>query len=197
MFRESSGKAGEVNKTTGASGLLQVMPGTLDWYNKKTGDNVSLSTMRSKTNSAGAHQIKVGLWVLATFWHSAYRWLTKKNQTENIPLDDMVRFASAFYVAGPGTTQDMGERLSIPITWAVWETRYPKSNINPYANGVWTGTQEQKPTWDLSKISSWLKGTIDGDNGGDSDDDDDDDTAIGLLLGLAIILGAWIWMDRS
>jgi hypothetical protein len=173
------------------------MPGTLKWYNEKTGDNISLTVMREKTTLAGAKQIKVGLWVLATFWRSAYRWMTKKNQTTDIPLDDMVRFADAFYAAGPGTVQDMGKRIS-KATWALWKQRYPNSDINPHAEGVWKGTQEQNPQWNLPRLSAWLSGSIDKpDNGDGGDTIDDMDPSMGLVLGLLVILGAWWFMKKG
>ena len=193
MYRESRGEADAVNRTTGASGLLQVMPGTLDWYNQKTGNNISLATMRTPTMSAGAKQIQVGLWVLATFWRSAYRWMTRKNETSDIPLDDMVRFADAFYAAGPGRVQEMGQRID-RATWELWKQRYPTSNINPHAEGVWQGTQEQNPQWDLPGLSAWLAGSIDIPDNGNDNGVIGEDPGIGLILGLLVILGAWYFM---
>jgi hypothetical protein len=192
MFIESSGNAGAVNKSSGASGLLQVMPGTLQWFNQKTGNDISLATLRSSSDAAANKQIQVGLWVLATFWRSAYKWMVKKNKTTDIPLDDLLHFADAFYAAGPGRVQGMAKNLP-RATWQLWKQRYPKSNINTHADAVWEGSKEQQPTWNLARLSQWLnKGSIDiPDNG------DEIDPKTGLLLGMLVILGAMWWMKKG
>lgn len=192
ILRESRGIAGAVNPTRGESGLMQVMPSTLKWFNKKTGNNISLSTLRSKSDAAASKQIQVGLWVLATFWRSAYNWMAKKNKTRDIPLDDLLHFADAFYAAGPGRVQGMAKKLP-RATWSLWKQRYPKSNINIHADAVWEGTNEQRPTWNLARLSQWLnKGSIDPDNGKDPID-----PTTGLLLGMLIIVGAMWWMKKG
>jgi hypothetical protein len=109
----------------------------------------------------------------------------------------MVRFADAFYAAGPGTVQDMGKRIS-KATWRLWKQRYPNSDINPHAEGVWQGTQEQNPQWNLPRLSAWLSGAIDKpDNGNGGDTIDDMDPSMGLVLGLLVILGAWWFMKKG
>ena len=54
---ESNGKAGIVNPKSGASGLMQVMPGTLTDYNQRHGKNYPLSAMRSPLESDAKKQI--------------------------------------------------------------------------------------------------------------------------------------------
>lgn len=152
---ESNGVAGAKNEKSGASGLMQVMPGTLDWYNKQTYSAISLDTLRSSTRTAARAQIRVGLWVLGQFWKSAYKWL--RESANEVPVTDLVHFADAFYAAGPGKVRELGEALPAR-TWVNWQTKYPTSNITAHADRVWARTAEQNPRWDLDKIDAYVEG---------------------------------------
>lgn len=165
MQRESGGNVGVVNRSSGASGLLQVMPGTLDHFNNKTGSNVPLSALRSKTPDAVPIQLKVGLWVLGTYWRSAFKWLNRENQGQNIPLDDLARFSDSFYAAGPGRMKQLTRNQPRPLTWAEWERRHPTSDITRHANAIWNKTVQNNPTWNLQAIDRYVRGT-----GGGGDD---------------------------
>lgn len=159
MQRESGGNPGVVNPTSGASGLMQVMPGTLRHYNAKTGANVPLSVLREKTAAAVPTQIKVGLWVLGTYWKSAFKWLNQENQGDDIPLDELARFSDSFYAAGPGRMKELTRRQPRPLKWAEWERRHPSSDITKHANAIWAKTTENNPTWNLDSIDNWVRGS--------------------------------------
>lgn len=191
MYFESKGDPGAINETTGASGLIQVMPGTIKWYNEQTKSNVPLSVMRGKTPGDAAIQIRVGLWVLGRFWRSAYRWIQKKNESADVPLDELVRFGDSFYAAGPGRVQGMAKKI-IPITWASWAARYPGSNITRHGQGVWEKTKEQNPTWNLTAIDTWVRRPA----------DNEGTTVIqtergGMLIGLLILLVGWYLIGQK
>lgn len=156
--RESGGKVGAVNQSSGASGLMQVMPNTLNHYNAKTGAGVPLSELRSKTPAAAVKQIRVGLWVLGTYWKSAFKWLNQENQGQNIPLDELLRFSDSFYAAGPGRMKELTRRQPRPLKWAEWERRHPTSDITKHANAIWSNTVANNPTWNLQAIDSYVRG---------------------------------------
>lgn len=157
MQYESGGKIGAVNEKSGASGLIQVMPGTLAHFNKSTGSNVALSTMRSKDLDSAAIQLRVGLWVLGQYWRKAFQFLSETNRTTDVPLDDLVMFGDSFYAAGPGKVKKMSRGI-FPLTWSSWSRRYPTSNITKHADRVWARTKEQNPTWNLSLVDKWIQG---------------------------------------
>lgn len=107
--------------------------------------------MRSK--HGGREQIRVGEWVLAKFWKSAYKWIREKRET--VPVGELVHWGAAFYVAGPGRVQKMARGMA--RTWPSWQSRYPQSNITKYVDRVWKTTEEQHPHWDLEKIDDFLE----------------------------------------
>lgn len=187
MIKESRGNAGAINQTSGASGLIQVMPDTLGWYNKATGSSIPLSTMRAGDENSAAVQLRVGLWVLGRFWKSAYQWLQKRTGSADIPLDELVRWADAFYAAGPGKVQKLAKNLS-PTTWPAWATAHPTSTITAHGNYVWDTTREQRPTWNLTAIDEWVKTAITPENG-----DGTISPSGGLLLALFIaVIGIYL-----
>jgi hypothetical protein len=152
---ESRGKAGLVNPKSGASGLMQVMPGTLEWYNQQHTTDIPLSHLRSP--NYGQEQIRVGLWVLAQFWKGAHKYLSTR--FENVPLEELWRIADLFYVAGPGATRSKLDKLDIPV-FANVESRWPKWNALPHPRNVGKHLQENPPNWDVDSIQSWLSGNI-------------------------------------
>lgn len=152
IWYESRGTAGAQNPKSGASGLMQVMPATLDWYNQQTGSSVLLDNLRSVAPSAAKEQIRVGLWVLGRFWRNAYKWI--RSQRETVPVGDLVRFGDAFYAAGPGRVKSMAGSMS--RSWDDWISKYPTSTITKHATNVWDRTAEQNPTWDLDAIDRWV-----------------------------------------
>lgn len=154
---ESGGVSGKVNIKSGASGLLQVMPITLQDYNKHHKIKISLSVLRDKNDGAGAEQIRVGLWALEVFWRGSYNYLVKRLDT--VPIDQIARIADLFYVAGPGATRERLDTLSVP-TFEHVAVKYPTWNALPHPLKVWSRTSEQNPIWRLDDISTWLHGGI-------------------------------------
>lgn len=151
---ESGGVVGNVNPKSGASGLMQVMPGTLDHYNKLN-PMISLATLRSKLPQHAVEQIRVGLWVLSTYWKSAYKYLS--NRMVNVPIDELARIADLFYVAGPGATRKRLDKLSQPL-WASILASFPQWNALPHPKNVFV--QISDLIWPVEKISNWLDKSI-------------------------------------
>lgn len=154
---ESSYKPGIVNQNSGASGLTQVMPITLDEYNKHNIPNVTLSELRSDTIPASRKQIQVGLWVLGQFWRGAYKYLQPRLGT--VPIDELVKIADLFYVAGPNATKKKLEKVSVP-TYQSLLTVFPNWSAHNHVRKVWSYTAQKKPHWDLEAIDDWVSGSI-------------------------------------
>lgn len=152
---ESGGKPGAVNPSSGASGLTQVMPATLDWYNSATGSKIPLETLRASTNQAARLQIRTGMWVLGRFWKAAYKWI--REQRDTVPLDDLVHFGDAFFAAGPGKVKKLAG--NIPRTWKSWRGKHPTSNITKHADRVWARASDLKPAWNLTAVDRWIDKT--------------------------------------
>jgi hypothetical protein len=144
---ESRGVPGLVNPKSGASGLLQVMPKTLAWYNQQN-PPIPLDILRS---DHGEEQIRVGLWVLGQFWHAAYNYLRKRQPT--IPVEQLAEIADLFYVAGPGATREHLDQVK-PATLSALEQRFPAWNALPHPKNVFALGPFN---WDLKAISSWLE----------------------------------------
>lgn len=151
---ESRGYPGTANPKTGASGLMQVMPDTLKWYNRQTGDNIPLSQLRS--SSHGREQIRVGLWVMHQFWRSANKYLSSR--LTDIPVDELGKIADLFYVAGPVAAKRRLDKLKVPF-FVYAEKRFPNWNALPHPRNVWAVLPPETP-WDTDGISAWLKSQV-------------------------------------
>lgn len=151
MDVESRGKAGLVNPKSGASGLMQVMPGTLEGYNQSH-PPVSMSELRSSSPVAAVKQIRVGLWVIATYWRSAFNYLSER--LAEVPIDELAHIADLYYVAGPGATRKRMDRLSSP-TWSSMQARFPQWNALPHPRNVFKRLEGLQ--WPIQQISSWLE----------------------------------------
>lgn len=178
---ESGGKPGLVNPKSGASGLMQVMPGTLDTYNKNHPKNaVTLDTLRSA--EGGPEQIRVGIWVLSQYWKNAYNYL--ENRIPTVPVDELAHIADLMYVAGPEAVRKRLDRLSTP-SWRAVQSRYPKWNALPHPKNVFarlTGIQ-----WPINDITAWL-GTV----GNRSPS-----AMSGFALGAVMITLAWWFLSQK
>lgn len=152
--RESNGKPGIVNPRSGASGLTQVMPIALKDYNQHHAEKYAMVQLRDPDQPRC--QIRVGLWVLKTFFRSAHRYLKKRLET--IPLDDLVKITDTFYAAGPKNAKHRLNKLTKP-TWVNVRARFPNWDRVTPAELVW-----QRATadviWNLPKIEKWLKTKI-------------------------------------
>jgi hypothetical protein len=150
---ESNGNAGAVNPKSQASGLMQVMPVTLQAYNKNHDQQIALEVLQSP--SRPAEQIRVGLWILGRYWKQAYKYLQPRLDT--VPVDQLARIADLFYSAGPGRAVPMLDRLSIP-TYEAFKARYPSSNMTTHADRVWRVTNDQGPSWNLDAVEKFVAG---------------------------------------
>jgi hypothetical protein len=180
---ESRGKAGLLNPKSGASGLMQVMPGTLDDYNQRhPSDPVSLAELRSSSVPAAVKQIRVGLSVLSHYWRGAYHYLS--DRWSHVPIDELARVADLFYVAGPGNTRDRLNMIDNP-TWAAIQARFPKWNALPHPRNVFALLEGL--TWPTEQIAAWL----------DSPPSKfDPSPKQGLFISMLAILAAW-WMMKG
>lgn len=181
---ESRGVAGLTNKKSGASGLMQVMPGTLAEYNEShPSAQVSLAEMRSSAAAAAVKQIRVGIWVLSIYWRGAWNYLSERLAT--VPIDELAHIADLFYVAGPGATRDRLDKLADP-SWAAVKAAYPKWNALPHPTNVFALLEGL--TWPTAQIHAWLSA------GGSKLVPTPKD---GLFLSMLAILAAWWMMKRK
>jgi hypothetical protein len=179
---ESRGAPGITNPKSGASGLMQVMPGTLESYNQAHPTTpVSLEELRSSSAVAAVKQIRVGLWVVSTYWRGAYRYLASRLST--VPIDELSRIADLFYVAGPGATRRRLDKLSVP-SWAGVQAAFPTWNALPHPRNVFAKLEGLQ--WPLEAIQEWVT----------TGDSILEDPKTGLALAVAGILVTW-WMMRD
>lgn len=183
MKRESSGRVGVRNPRSGASGLMQVMPIALTHYNNEHRIKYTMADLRSDTDEAALIQIRVGLWILAFFWRSAYRYL--KSKLGQVPLDDLVKTADFFYAAGPGNARRKLDRVSRP-TFQNVKARFPNWDRIAPAQLVWDRSKDAP--WDMSRIENWIQG---------EQDQEDERTGMGAALGLALIAIAWWYFEKG
>jgi hypothetical protein len=128
---ESNGVPGLVNHSSGASGLMQVMPSALESYNRSHAVKFTMNDMRSHDN--GVAQIRVGMWLIGQFWRGAYHYLSQR--LNPVPIDQIAKIADLFYAMGPGLCRKLLEKLPIP-TFENFELKYPKSNALPHPHRV-------------------------------------------------------------
>jgi hypothetical protein len=181
MWVESRGKAGLVNPKSGASGLMQVMPGTLTDFNQRHGRAYTIADMRSDTDAAARKQIEVGIAVLAHYWKRAYKYLT--NRLQSVPVDLLAHVADLFYVAGPGATMKRLNQLQA-VSWESIQQRFPQWAALPHPRNVFA---EPIP-WDTNQIGAWIEGPI---------DKITKDPKTGFALGLIILMVAYWAMNKG
>jgi hypothetical protein len=152
MDIESQGFPGIVNPKSGASGLMQVMPGTLDSYNQENpSSKVTLSELRSSAPADAVKQIRVGLWVISSYWKRAFKYLSER--LSNVPIDELAHIADLYYVAGPGATQERLNTLSHP-TWAAVQASFPEWKALHHPRNVYHLIEGL--IWPLEAIEDWL-----------------------------------------
>lgn len=158
MNRESRGNVGAVNPSSGASGLMQVMPVALRDYNQNNKVKYSMDDLRGKTQTAAKIQVRIGLWILARFWKGAFNYLRKR--LGEVALDDLARIADMFYAAGPGNTKKKIDKIKRP-TYDNIARRYPKWDRIIPAQKVWDYVATAGGQWNLQAIDDWLEsGTL-------------------------------------
>lgn len=182
--RESGGEAGAVNRSSGASGLMQVMRISLNDYNNNHQQKYSMDQLRGTDKNSGRIQIRVGLWILTQFFKSAYRYL--KRRLGSVPLDDLVKITDTYYASGPGNVRPKLDRLERP-NWESVKARYPDWHRIIPAEKIWDRALQYGAQWDMNRIDQWLEGGI---------TDDNDRAANGALIGILIILAAWYYFQK-
>jgi hypothetical protein len=150
---ESGGKAGLTNPAGGASGLMQVLPVTLQDYNQRHQDNYTLADMRGEDLNSARAQIRVGLSTLARYWKRAYEYLSSRLPT--VPILDLSRIADLFYRAGPGATIKQLDKLSQP-TFSALKTAFPDWEPLRHPTRVF----KTEPVWNVDNIGNWLEGVL-------------------------------------
>lgn len=151
MQAESGGHPGLVSPA-GASGLMQVMPGTLKEYNKHNKPSISLARLRSKADAAGPDQIRTGLWVIGRYIKTASNYLSSRTNT--VPIGDLIKVSLVMYNAGPGATRAKMDKTD--PTYAALASRYPKwSPVERYVPKVWGSLESANPVWDMDAIEKW------------------------------------------
>jgi len=172
--RESNGNTGIVNSSSGASGLMQVMPITLDSYNAKHASKYTIDQLRS--TSMPVPQIRVGIWVLSRYVKLAHDWLSKS--MSNVPLDLLIKIADTFYASGPARVR---KKLSgIVPTWENVKQKFPNWHRIKPAELVWS----RSGNWDLSSVARWLQTQI---------QEHEHEIKTGAMAALLIIaIGMWI-----
>lgn len=151
---ESGGKAGLTNPSGGASGLMQVLPVTLQDYNQRHKDNYTLADMRGEDTASARAQIRVGLSTLARYWRRAYEYLSSR--MPSVPISDLSRIADLFYRAGPGATIKKLDQLSNP-TFLALKTGFPDWEPMKHPSRVFS---KSEPIWDVDNIGNWLEGAL-------------------------------------
>jgi hypothetical protein len=156
IWVESRGETGAKNQTSGASGLMQVMPDTLKDYNKAHKIKISLDELRSTNDRDAEAQIKTGLWCYGQFLKSAYRWIIEKEPRPE--LADLIKIADLFYVAGPGRIRQKFGKVS-PRNFGAFVASAPDWKHFKHPLNVWKLTAiDNDPVWDVPGIESWVKG---------------------------------------
>lgn len=153
---ESSGSVGEVNSTSGASGLMQIMPGTLRGYNQNNSPNIPLSHLRSTDPKYAPEQIRVGLWVMGGYLKLGYKWI--RETTADPGLSDLIKISDLMYVRGPAGVRSDFKNVN-PHSFDAMVAMRP--NYQPFAHPrkVWKWTTvNNNPTWDMQAIDNWLSG---------------------------------------
>lgn len=185
---ESGGIIGNTNQSSGASGLMQVMPGTLADYNKRHALKVPLSVLRSREPEAARSQIRVGLWVLTQFWRGTYNYLRQRSKT--ISTDDLARIADLYYAAGPGITRKKLGAVSAP-TFAALAAANPTWKAISHAERVFKRLDSFGPVaWRMDEISDWL------DRGGPGEVMTRPPVQGFILAAIVLLLGLW-WLKKS
>lgn len=153
MYRESRGRVGATNPSSGASGLMQVMPIALRDYNQNHQHKYTMADLRSKTQSGARIQIRIGLWILGRFWKAAYNYMKKK--LAEVALDDLAKISDIFYAAGPGNARKRLDKI-VP-TYDNAKNAFPKWDRIIPAQKVWDYVTDAGGNWNLQAIDDWLE----------------------------------------
>lgn len=181
---ESEGRVGVVNPTANDSGLMQVVPISLKWYNQHHARQYTMADLQGKSQSSARIQIRVGLWVLGKWWHAAYKYL--KGRRPDVPIDDLARIADLFYARGQAGARRKIDKVA-PNFKAI-ETAYPDWKPVGHARRIWNLVTRAGAAWHLDKIDNWMKGEI---------IIDEKKTIGGAIAAVAIIAIAWMMLKKG
>lgn len=152
---ESGGKIGEINTSSGASGLMQIMPIALKDFNLRSGQTpLTMQQLQSTADTAAHDQIRIGMWLLSQFWRGAYRFLKRK--MGSVQLSDLVRIADSFYAAGPHRMRQIIGNMPAPTFDNAYRA-FPNSNALGHAKKVWDRALGAGVKFDEPLIWNWLK----------------------------------------
>lgn len=194
---ESGGTVGQINTKSGASGLMQVMPIALKEYNRNNKTSIPMSAMQRSDKAAAILQVRVGLWILAQYWISAYNYLSKR-LPEPLNLENLAKIAQLFYVYGPGNAKPKLNKLPQPTfeAFARAYPTFPKKTIR-YVNKIWRLTEEAGAIWNDSALNQWLTDHISVPTTPPLISEIEADPRKGLALAIAIVAVASFYMHKA
>lgn len=179
--RESGGNPNAINPTRGDSGLMQVIPESLETYNNNHADKYTMSQLRGSAQI----QIRVGLWILSHYIKKVYKYL--KSKIGSVPLDDLIKFSDASYASGWGNVKPKIDQ-SPQFTWNSVKQKFPNWGRIVPSEKIWTRANEEGATWSLPALDQWIEGSL---------ADDTKQNINGAIVGLLIILIAWAMFGRK
>jgi hypothetical protein len=189
---ESQGKSGIINHSSGASGLMQVMPIVIKDYNQSHAVKYSIEDMRDANNPTA--QIRVGIWVLGQFWKSAYKYLLGRLGT--VDTSELMKIADLFYAAGPKATKKRLNKLSTPSYEAIRE-KYPTWNALPHTEKLSGSISALGTQFNLDAISDWLHSSGGGGGGGGGGTGTGISKSGGAAIALCILALGWWWFQNQ
>lgn len=154
---ESGGNVGQVNPSSGASGLMQIMPIALKEYNQRNKTNLKMSDMRGTDAASLKYQIRVGAYLLGMFWKGAYSYLHSRLST--VRMEDLAKIAQMFYVAGPNAAKKMLEPIEKPI-YQNFLAANPDWKSRHYIDKIWKTAEKNGAAWDVPAIEAFVHGQI-------------------------------------
>lgn len=186
---ESSGHSGAKNPKSGASGLMQVMPITLETYNQNHKQKFTIEDLRNPNNPAS--QLKTGIWVLALYWKKAYNYLSSVLPT--VDTADLMKIADLYYSTGPGAIKPLLKRLTSP-TYQHFAAAYPNHGGLPHARKITDRVADSGAKFNLDAISDWLEGDKLRQGG---EQKEKNKTPMGALAALGILCLAWWYFKKK
>lgn len=128
---------------------MQVMPVTLESFNKRAGRSYTLADMRGTTLEAARRQIEAGINVLAHYWKVAFDYLSSR--LSSVPIDQIAKIADTDYTAGPGNVHPKLDKLPVP-SWEAMAARWPTFNALPHQVKIFAAPLP----WDIEAIENWV-----------------------------------------
>jgi hypothetical protein len=138
-WRESRGTPGQRHLGGGAaSGLGQITPIALNFYNLQHATSIAMADMRGTSENSIALQVRVSAYLLKWNVSQASRWLPDAD-----PRDVYLVGLFAYHQGWPAVRRclEQLQRKGVPLTWANLERYFPegwqgKANPFRYAEGT-------------------------------------------------------------